>query len=479
MEASVLGGDLHAAAPVWLRKLRRFLVSPAFMLMLAMVECAATALHWQIPVAVGFVVLTVLILVVSDDVFATTCPFLLLTVLVSYCHEDNPYEIFIGFIWLAIPVVAALLFHFIYYRGRYRIGYSFAGLMAVSVGTTLGGVGCLSAAEYFRPATLYYVFGLGFGMVGLYLILKAQLARRRDYDPRLLLLTALYVAAACAAFFTLHFYAERLVWMQDDLKIYGHLRLISIDNRNVFATYMLLGLPAPFYFAQRGRGWHLLGGLGLLAALLLTGSRGGLLMGVALFGLCFLYLLRRDVRHRRRNLVLLAMLAVAALAAGGFLLKFFSFRFENGFIEGNEPRVLLLKRAVEDFLGHPVFGVGLGYTGNADIYNPKTVRAAMGSLFRVDVRVCSDIAADISRMRGEGFRVYAAMLDKSSRDVCELELENGKIGFVIGNEGHGVSESVRSACTGSVIVPMCDGPESLNAAICSSLLSWEVFRARR
>ena len=71
------------------------------------------------------------------------------------------------------------------------------------------------------------------------------------------------------------------------------------------------------------------------------------------------------------------------------------------------------------------------------------------------------------------------MLDKTSKDVCELALERGKIGFVIGNEGHGVREGVRAACTGSVIVPMCEGPESLNAAICSSLLCWEVFRARR
>jgi TrmH family RNA methyltransferase len=117
--------------------------------------------------------------------------------------------------------------------------------------------------------------------------------------------------------------------------------------------------------------------------------------------------------------------------------------------------------------------------GCADIYNPKTVRAAMGSLFRVDVRVCTDIAADIGKMRGDGFEIYAAMLDKTSRNVCDLELENGKIGFVIGNEGHGVRESVRSSYTGSVIVPMCEGPESLNAAICASLLSWEVYRSRR
>jgi TrmH family RNA methyltransferase len=132
-------------------------------------------------------------------------------------------------------------------------------------------------------------------------------------------------------------------------------------------------------------------------------------------------------------------------------------------------------RSAEAFGADTVF-VG---EGSADIYNPKTVRAAMGSLFRVNVRASADIAADIAAMRGEGFEVWAAMLDKTSKNVCDLALENGKIGFVIGNEGHGVRESVRAACTGSVIVPMCEGPESLNAAICASLLSWEVFRSRR
>ena len=132
-------------------------------------------------------------------------------------------------------------------------------------------------------------------------------------------------------------------------------------------------------------------------------------------------------------------------------------------------------RSAEAFGADTVF-VG---EGSADIYNPKTVRAAMGSLFRVDVRICADVAADIEKMRGEGFEIYAAMLDKTSKNVCELALERGKIGFVIGNEGHGVRESVRSSCTGSVIVPMCEGPESLNAAICASLLSWEVYRSRR
>jgi TrmH family RNA methyltransferase len=116
--------------------------------------------------------------------------------------------------------------------------------------------------------------------------------------------------------------------------------------------------------------------------------------------------------------------------------------------------------------------------GSADAYSPKTVRATMGSLFRVDVRVCGDIAGDISALRAQGFEVYAAMLDKTSKNLLDIPLESGKIGFVVGNEGHGVSEKVRSSCTGSVIIPMSEGPESLNAAISASILAWEVFRSR-
>ena len=127
------------------------------------------------------------------------------------------------------------------------------------------------------------------------------------------------------------------------------------------------------------------------------------------------------------------------------------------------------------------FGVDTVFVGegSADIYNSKTVRASMGSLFRVDIRTCSDIAADISSLCGEGFEIYAAMLDKTSKNLFDLSLGHGKLGFVIGNEGHGVSAKVKDACGRSVIIPMCEGPESLNAAISASLLSWEVFRSRR
>lgn len=362
--------DIAKATPVWLCSLRRFWLSPLFFGLVLAVGLVCTALSREVAGAMAMVWLILIILVTSDDAFAATVPFLLLTVLVSACYDG--YALFIPYVWMIVPAVLALVFHFIYYRGQYSIGASFAPLVAVSVAVTLGGVGCLRAEEYFTPATLYYVLGLGFGMVAVYLLLRSALSRKRAYDVRQLLLTGLYLVGIYATFFTLLFYAERLVWMQDDLAIFGHLRLISIDNRNVYATFLLLALPAPFYHAAKGRGWHLFPALFFYAALLLTGSRGGMVMGTVLFLLCFLYLLRRDETHRRRNLLLLSILALLAIAAGGFLLKFYSFRFEGGFIKGDEPRVRLLGRAVKDFIYHPIFGVGLGYTGNADIYNPKT-----------------------------------------------------------------------------------------------------------
>ena len=380
----------QSATPAWLYKLRRFWRAPLFHGILLAISLAAMTLSQYLDflsspntpakeglagtvVVIGAAVLLAVllaILVTDDDVLSTTTPFLLLTVLVSSCYDG--YALFAPYIPLAIPAVAALVYHFIRYHGTWRSGCFTAPLFAVSLAVTFGGLGCLTAREYFNPATLYYVAGLGFGMLLLYLLLRASLTRPRDYDMRLLLIRALYLAGLFAACFTLVFYAVRASWIISDIKRLGHPLLLSIDNRNVYATFLLFGLPAPFYYAVKKSGWHLASALFFYAALLASGSRGGLLAGTALLALCFIYLLRRDTAHRRRNVIILSVLAAGALAAGGVLIKFFAERFADGFIVGDEPRVLLLKRAVTDFLSHPIFGVGLGYTGNTDIYAPKT-----------------------------------------------------------------------------------------------------------
>lgn len=127
------------------------------------------------------------------------------------------------------------------------------------------------------------------------------------------------------------------------------------------------------------------------------------------------------------------------------------------------------------------FGVDTVFVGagSADIYGPKTVRASMGSVFRVDIRACEDTEKEIKSLEREGFRIYAAMLDNDAESILSIKLSSGRLGFVVGNEGHGVSENIKNACTGSVIIPMSEGPQSLNAANSASILAWEVFKSRK
>ena len=114
----------------------------------------------------------------------------------------------------------------------------------------------------------------------------------------------------------------------------------------------------------------------------------------------------------------------------------------------------------------------------ADIYNPKTIRAAMGALFMLRTDVIEDGRAEeyISTLRRSGRRVFAAALRNNAVSVNELRVEKSDV-FVIGNEGHGLSDSTIDACDSAVIIPMREGCESLNAAMATGILMWEISRA--
>ena len=111
----------------------------------------------------------------------------------------------------------------------------------------------------------------------------------------------------------------------------------------------------------------------------------------------------------------------------------------------------------------------------ADVYNPKTVRAAMGALFRLEMNIADDIPAAIGELRAHGYDVRAAALSESAMPLNTYRVTEHTV-FVIGNEGHGLSEETVSACDGAVIIPMAEGAESLNAAIAASILMWERTR---
>ena len=108
----------------------------------------------------------------------------------------------------------------------------------------------------------------------------------------------------------------------------------------------------------------------------------------------------------------------------------------------------------------------------ADIYNPKTVRSAMGSLFRVKVTTVRDVPSFINSAKAHSRRIFAAELTDNAVSLSDVGLKSTDI-VMIGNEGHGIDKSVSDICTGSVYIPISKKTESLNASVAAAIFMWE------
>ena len=113
----------------------------------------------------------------------------------------------------------------------------------------------------------------------------------------------------------------------------------------------------------------------------------------------------------------------------------------------------------------------------ADVYNSKTLRAAMGAIFTQRIDIVESIPECVSELRGAGYRVFAAALDESSKRLGSFPLGEGDA-ILIGNEGHGLTREAVSACNESLFIPMEKESESLNAAIAASVCMWELYKSK-
>lgn len=128
-------------------------------------------------------------------------------------------------------------------------------------------------------------------------------------------------------------------------------------------------------------------------------------------------------------------------------------------------------------------GEGAGISGilmnqtTVDLFNPKTVRSTMGSLYRVPFYVAEDLGETIQQLKKEGVRVFAAHLKGTkSYDAADYR---GATAFMIGNEGNGLSDELAELADCYIRIPMQGQVESLNAAISATLLMYECNRQRR
>lgn len=125
--------------------------------------------------------------------------------------------------------------------------------------------------------------------------------------------------------------------------------------------------------------------------------------------------------------------------------------------------------------GAGMTGVILG-PGTADVYGPKTIRATMGSVYRVPAVCAEDLPGTVRRLKAKGIRTYAAHLE-GKRYYDSFSFREGTA-FLVGNEGSGLSRELADQADAYLKIPMEGQVESLNAAVAASLLLYEAHRQR-
>lgn len=118
---------------------------------------------------------------------------------------------------------------------------------------------------------------------------------------------------------------------------------------------------------------------------------------------------------------------------------------------------------------------GVIVSGGCDIYNPKSQRAAMGSLFRLNVVESENLPGTLRELAQNGMTVLAGVPDANAEKLTEVDMSGGVVA-IIGNEGDGITEETCNAATKLVTIPMRGRAESLNAAAAASIIIWEMMR---
>ncbi len=116
------------------------------------------------------------------------------------------------------------------------------------------------------------------------------------------------------------------------------------------------------------------------------------------------------------------------------------------------------------------FGVGavlLG-RGTVELYNPKTLRSTMGSIFHLPIYTDVDLESGLSEAKKSGFRVIAAV--SSGGAGLKKQFHSGKMLIVFGNEAHGIRPALQEMADEEVTIPRFGRAESLNVAVSAGII---------
>lgn len=127
-------------------------------------------------------------------------------------------------------------------------------------------------------------------------------------------------------------------------------------------------------------------------------------------------------------------------------------------------------------------GEGAGIDGiimskkTVDIYNPKTIRATMGSIYRVPFLYTESLEQVLLQLKEKKIHTYAAHLQ--GKEYYDIQEWNEGCAFLIGNEGRGLKKETADLAEKYIKIPMKGQLESLNAAVAAAILMYEAASKR-
>lgn len=104
------------------------------------------------------------------------------------------------------------------------------------------------------------------------------------------------------------------------------------------------------------------------------------------------------------------------------------------------------------------------------IYNDKMIRASEGMIFRMNT-VRMNLKDAINIIKDKGIKVYYADMDgRINLDDADMK----EYALVLGSEGQGISDSVKSLSDDSINIPINSSCESLNVSVCGGIIMYKL-----
>lgn len=108
-----------------------------------------------------------------------------------------------------------------------------------------------------------------------------------------------------------------------------------------------------------------------------------------------------------------------------------------------------------------------------DAYSPKVIRSTMGSIYRVKIVECENLADVLNEIKKHKFQIVSTSLD-TENSIYDIDYRKKVV--VIGNEGNGVSKEIQDLSDYKVKIPMLGKTESLNASVATGIMIYEYVR---